>query len=319
MPGPSVGGWPSPPDHVLKTRRSSSRRPAPDPTNPRPALHPLASRETRRLPAPPTPIGSCVIGRERAAAVSSTSTRVTFQRTKTWKASNDPRPGGQVSPHRACHRTPFPDRVFAFDEFGPLTIRPHPGAGWAPNRPSGRQPANYHKLPRGPPVPRLLFGRRGHPVGRRPPTRSPPANTLAALQVHPGRPSGRGADLRHLGQPVRPPRREDPRLGAPEHRSSCASPRPTPPGPTPSRRTSVRCGPSPSTDSNHPNHTVPTRALHEYLRWRNANARHPDLLAAQRRERARIRSERRHRWGQPRHPKSRMIKPSQRSWTEAPR
>lgn len=42
-------------------------------------------------------------------------------------------------------------------------------------------------------------------------------------------------------------------------------------------------------NSNHPNHTVQTRALHAYLRWRNRNARHPDVLAAQRRERARIR------------------------------
>lgn len=44
-------------------------------------------------------------------------------------------------------------------------------------------------------------------------------------------------------------------------------------------------------NSNHPNHTAQTRALHAYLRRRNANARHPDVLAAQRRERARIRSE----------------------------
>ncbi|QHC26756.1 integrase [Streptomyces sp. GS7] len=43
--------------------------------------------------------------------------------------------------------------------------------------------------------------------------------------------------------------------------------------------------------------TVQTRALHRYLRWRNANARHPDVLAAQRRERARIRSEKGIRWG----------------------
>ncbi len=39
------------------------------------------------------------------------------------------------------------------------------------------------------------------------------------------------------------------------------------------------------------------RALHAYLRWRNANGRHPDILAAQRRERARIRSEKGIRWG----------------------
>jgi hypothetical protein len=34
-----------------------------------------------------------------------------------------------------------------------------------------------------------------------------------------------------------------------------------------------------------------------YRRWRNANARHPDVLAAQRKERARIRSEKGLRWG----------------------
>jgi hypothetical protein len=35
-----------------------------------------------------------------------------------------------------------------------------------------------------------------------------------------------------------------------------------------------------------PNHVAATRFLQSYLRWRNANARHPDVLAAQRRERA---------------------------------
>lgn len=49
--------------------------------------------------------------------------------------------------------------------------------------------------------------------------------------------------------------------------------------------------------SNHPNHAAQTRALHAYLRWRNQNARHPDVLTAQRRERARIRSEKGIRWG----------------------
>jgi hypothetical protein len=50
-------------------------------------------------------------------------------------------------------------------------------------------------------------------------------------------------------------------------------------------------------NSRHPNHSVQTRALHAHLRWRTANARHRDVLAAQRRERARIRSERGIRWG----------------------
>ncbi|CAL9668700.1 hypothetical protein SUDANB176_07355 [Streptomyces sp. enrichment culture] len=43
--------------------------------------------------------------------------------------------------------------------------------------------------------------------------------------------------------------------------------------------------------SHHPDRTVQTRALHACLRWRNANARHRDVLAAEREERVRIRSE----------------------------
>ena len=50
-------------------------------------------------------------------------------------------------------------------------------------------------------------------------------------------------------------------------------------------------------NSEHPNHSAQTRALRAYLRWRNANARHPDVLAAQRRERARVCSEKGIRWG----------------------
>ena len=52
-------------------------------------------------------------------------------------------------------------------------------------------------------------------------------------------------------------------------------------------------------NSDYPNHVVLARDLHTYLRWRNANARHPDVLAAQRRERARVRSEHHQRWGRP--------------------
>ena len=52
--------------------------------------------------------------------------------------------------------------------------------------------------------------------------------------------------------------------------------------------------------SDHPNHPALTRRMQAYLRWRNTHARHPDVLAEQRRERARIRSERHRRWGRPR-------------------
>lgn len=50
-------------------------------------------------------------------------------------------------------------------------------------------------------------------------------------------------------------------------------------------------------NSHHRSHPAQTRSLHAYLRWRNKNARHPDVLAAQRKERARIRSEKGIRWG----------------------
>jgi hypothetical protein len=52
--------------------------------------------------------------------------------------------------------------------------------------------------------------------------------------------------------------------------------------------------------SDHPNHPALARTLQDYVRWRHAHARHPGVLAAQRRERARIRSERQQRWGRPR-------------------
>jgi hypothetical protein len=52
-------------------------------------------------------------------------------------------------------------------------------------------------------------------------------------------------------------------------------------------------------NSDYRNHPALARRLQDYLRWRNAHARHPDVLAAQRRERARIRSERQQRWGRP--------------------
>jgi hypothetical protein len=49
--------------------------------------------------------------------------------------------------------------------------------------------------------------------------------------------------------------------------------------------------------SNHPHHPVLARRLHAYLRWPSANARQPDVLAAQRREPARVGSKRQQRWG----------------------
>ncbi len=41
------------------------------------------------------------------------------------------------------------------------------------------------------------------------------------------------------------------------------------------------------------------KRIHAYPRWRNANAKQPDVLSGQRNERARIGSERQRRWGRP--------------------
>ncbi len=55
---------------------------------------------------------------------------ITFQRTKTWKESTDPERDAKLD--RIEHvLEQFPDRVFAFDEFGPLGIRPTAGSCWA--------------------------------------------------------------------------------------------------------------------------------------------------------------------------------------------
>jgi hypothetical protein len=68
--------------------------------------------------------------------------------------------------------------------------------------------------------------------------------------------------------------------------SSCASPRPTPPGPNPIESQFGTLHTFTMSASNHPNHTVLAPRLQDYLPWRNTNARHPDVRAAQRPERA---------------------------------
>ena len=72
------------------------------------------------------------------------------------------------------------------------------------------------------------------PANRRP-------NTVAALKsIRAARPRHRSR-LRHLGQPLGAQSPPPARLGGPQQRPNCASPLPTAPGPTPSKRTSGRC------------------------------------------------------------------------------
>ncbi len=237
-----------------------------------------------------------VVGRERVRQLLALH-GITFQRTKTWKESNDPDRDAKLD--RIEHViNEYPDRTFAFDEFGPLNIRPTQGSGWAPVGEPQRQPANYHKLH----GVRQFHG--CYSIGddtmwgvvRH---RKSAENTLGALRsIRAARPDDgwiyvildnlsahKGTKLRRWA------RRNNVELCFTPTYSSWANP--IEPHFGPLREFVLN-------NSNHPNHVVLTRRLHAYLRWRNSNARDPELLKAQRRERRRVRSERQQRWGRPR-------------------
>jgi transposase len=220
---------------------------------------------------------------------------ITFQRTKTWKESTDPDRDTKLERIEQVIEC-FPARTFAFDEFGPLGIRPTGGSCWAEQGRPERLPATYHRTHG------VTYFHGCYSIGddtlwgvnHR---RKGAANTLAALKsIRAARPDGAPIYVildnlsAHKGTKIR--------CWAEKNKVElCFTPtyaswaNPIEPHFGPLRQFTIA-------NSNHPNHTVQTRALHRYLRWRNANTRHPDVLAAQRRERARIRSEKGVRWGQ---------------------
>jgi transposase len=216
---------------------------------------------------------------------------------ETWKESPDPEREAKLARIEEV-LDQHPDRAFAFDEFGPLTIAPVPGAGWAPKSRPRRLPANYHKTAG------VRYFHGCYSIGEdrlwgvvR--ARKGAANTLAALRsIRVARPDGDPIYVildnlsAHKGPQIRDwAARHSVELDFTPTYASWADPIEAHFG---SLRSFVIAG------SHHPNHVALTRALHAHLRWRNAHARHPDVLAAQRRERARVRSERHRRWGQPR-------------------
>lgn len=83
------------------------------------------------------------IGRERVRQLLAAN-GVTFQRTKSWKDTDDPDRDAKLDRIEEV-LDEHPDRAFAFDEFGPLTVRPVGGSGWAPRGRPQRLRANYHK------------------------------------------------------------------------------------------------------------------------------------------------------------------------------
>jgi hypothetical protein len=81
----------------------------------------------------------------------------------------------------------FPERVFAFDEFGPLGIGPTVGAGWAAHGHPQRLPATYRRTH----SVRCFHGWRRQAVGVSTRRRKGTASTLAALRsIRAVRPDG---------------------------------------------------------------------------------------------------------------------------------
>jgi transposase len=72
---------------------------------------------------------------------------LSFQRTRTWKASPDPDYELKAARILELKAGPPPDgaHVIAFDQMGPISLRPTSGAGWAPRQRPERQRATYHK------------------------------------------------------------------------------------------------------------------------------------------------------------------------------
>jgi transposase len=221
---------------------------------------------------------------------------ISFQRTRTWKESADPDKDAKLD--RIEHVTAaFPDRCFAFDQFGPLSIRPCHGTAWARRSKPVRLPATYHRTHG------IRYFHGCYSLGddqlwgvtRR---RKGGDHSLAALQsIRAARPGGYRlfVIMDNLSANKTPAirawaDRANVELCFTPTSASWANPIEAQFGPL---RTFVMG------NSDHPNHTVLAGRLQDYLRWRNAHARHPDVLAAQRRERARIRSERHQRWGRP--------------------
>jgi hypothetical protein len=166
---------------------------------------------------------------------------ISFQRTRTWKESHDPDKHAKLD--RIEHVTSaFPDRCFAFDQFGPLSIRPCHGTSRAPRKKPERLPATYHRthgiryfhgccsL-----ADDQLWG-----VTRR---RKGGDRTLAALQsIRAARPGGYRLLVILDNLSANKTRPSGPGPGG--QASSCASRRRAHRGPTRSRPSSARCGPS---------------------------------------------------------------------------
>jgi len=71
---------------------------------------------------------------------------LSFQRTRTWKASPDPDYEAKAARVLALYaKKPDDGVVVSFDQMGPISLRPMAGAGWAPRKRPERQRATFNR------------------------------------------------------------------------------------------------------------------------------------------------------------------------------
>jgi transposase len=235
------------------------------------------------------------VGRERLRQIL-IAEGITFQRTKTCKESPDPLKNQKLARIEWLLEHAR-DRTFAFDEFGPLTIKPVGGSAWSPEGKPERLRANYHK-PHGSRQFYAWFSIGADQLaGNLEPCKGS-APTLRALQairasVDDGLPIHVILDNlnHHKNRGVREwCEANDVELAFTPTYGSWANPIEAHFGPL--RQFVIA-------NSDHRNHPALGRALRKYLRWRNTHTRDPEVLEAERRHRAKIRGEAQRRWGHP--------------------
>jgi len=163
---------------------------------------------------------------------------ISFQRTRTWKDSTDPDKEAKLD--RIEYLTGhFPMRCFAFDQFGPLSIRPCHGTTWARQTKPVRLPATYHRTHG------IRYFHGCYSLGddqlwgvnRR---RKGGDHTSSAIKsIRAARPDG--APIYVIMDNLSANKTPAVRAWAARHKVELCSPRPTPRGRTRSRPSSVRC------------------------------------------------------------------------------
>ena len=209
-------------------------------TRPEKPVQPFTHWSLRKLAGYLAGLGRAVrIGRERLRQLLH-ERGISFQRTRAWKESTDPDRDAKLD--RIEYVTSaYPDRCFAFDQFGPLSIRPCHGVCWAPRKRPARLRATYHRTHG------IRYFHGCWCVGDdqlRGITREHKGadHTLAALKsIRAARPDGYRLFVIMDNLAANRHRRSGAGPGA--RTSSCASRPRTHPGPIRSRRSSVRYGP----------------------------------------------------------------------------